>query len=173
MNHITNITITKVAILVDGGFYRENAKRLFGKKGGKESAQELVNYCNYHIQDSRDKDKKFLYKVFYYDCSPEKATIIHPLSKDLIDLSRTSQYIWMNEFIYELTHQRKFCLRMGRLAVEQAKYVFHPQVVERLCNKEITVDDLKKNDFKLDVKQKGVDMQIGIDIASLAYKKTS
>jgi uncharacterized LabA/DUF88 family protein len=31
--------------------------------------------------------------------------------------------------------------------------------------------DLKEEDFSMDVKQKGVDMRIGIDITSLALKK--
>jgi uncharacterized LabA/DUF88 family protein len=32
-------------------------------------------------------------------------------------------------------------------------------------------DDIKESDLFYDVKQKGVDMKIGLDIASLAYKK--
>ena len=35
----------------------------------------------------------------------------------------------------------------------------------------ISIDDLSEDDRKLDITQKGVDMKIGIDIASLAYKK--
>lgn len=33
------------------------------------------------------------------------------------------------------------------------------------------MDDLTELDFELNLRQKGVDMKIGIDIASLAYKK--
>lgn len=40
-----------------------------------------------------------------------------------------------------------------------------------MCRKNISVDDLKESDFILDLKQKGVDMRIGLDIASLANKK--
>jgi uncharacterized LabA/DUF88 family protein len=36
---------------------------------------------------------------------------------------------------------------------------------------QITVDDLTESDFSISFSQKGVDMRIGLDIASLAYKK--
>ena len=42
--------------------------------------------------------------------------------------------------------------------------------LRKLLKKEITVDDLTEKDFVLDVKQKGVDMRIGVDISSLAFK---
>lgn len=32
------------------------------------------------------------------------------------------------------------------------------------------IDDLKEDDFQLEIQQKGVDMRIGLDIASLAQK---
>ncbi len=36
---------TITAILVDGGFYRKQAKKLFGEKSPSERANELVKYC--------------------------------------------------------------------------------------------------------------------------------
>ena len=37
--------------------------------------------------------------------------------------------------------------------------------------KKKTIDDLVESDFDFNAQQKGVDMKIGIDIASLAFKK--
>ena len=39
--------------------------------------------------------------------------------------------------------------------------------------KERTIDDLKQNDFYVDVKQKGVDMRIGLDAASISSGKNA
>ena len=36
----------KTAILVDGGFYRKQAKFLFGEKSPEQRAYELVEYCH-------------------------------------------------------------------------------------------------------------------------------
>ena len=37
-----------------------------------------------------------------------------------------------------------------------------------LLSRAKTVDDLMPDDFRIDVKQKGVDMRVGLDVASLA-----
>ena len=50
-------------------------------------------------------------------------------------------------------------------------YVLKGEITKKLCRKEIMIDDLTEEDFLLDIQQKGVDMKIGLDISSLAYKK--
>ena len=60
---------------------------------------------------------------------------------------------------------------MGNLAEEQANYSIRYDKLKKLCNGTITWNDLAEEDFVLNIKQKGVDMKIGVDIASLAYKK--
>ena len=44
----------RVAILVDGGFYRRTAVHLFGKKSAEDRAKELVNYCHRHLKDRNE-----------------------------------------------------------------------------------------------------------------------
>ena len=77
----------------------------------------------------------------------------------------------MTQFLDELKKHRKFALRLGKLADAQACYTLRPQVVKKICNGKVTFNDLKEGDFMIDVDQKGVDMKIGLDIASMAYKK--
>ena len=71
----------------------------------------------------------------------------------------------------ELKKKRKMALRMGTLADANAHYSLNPQKIKELCLGYISVDDLTENDFSISFAQKGVDMRIGLDIASLAYKK--
>lgn len=77
----------------------------------------------------------------------------------------------MNEFLFHLKSQRKLALRLGRLAETQAYYGMKQESLKKLCAGIINFTDLKENDFQLNMDQKGVDMKIGIDIASMAYKK--
>lgn len=77
----------------------------------------------------------------------------------------------MTQFLDELKKRRKFALRLGKLADAQACYTLRPAVVKKICNGKVSFDDLKETDFMIAVDQKGVDMKIGLDIASLAYKK--
>ena len=50
-------------------------------------------------------------------------------------------------------------------------YNLKPDVTKQLCLGKRTVDSLTESDFVFTAQQKGVDMKIGVDIASLAYKK--
>lgn len=159
----------KTAILVDGAFYRKRAYNLFGDKTPAERAKELSAYCHRHIK--QEKEGAQLYRVFYYDCPPIEKKLFHPLTQKQVDLSKTDDYTWANEFFKELKHQRKFALRLGRLAEEQAQYVIKPKVLRNILSGTRTLNDLTEADFMLSVSQKGVDMRIGIDISSLAFKK--
>ena len=159
----------RTAIMVDGAFYRKRAYYFWGDLSPADRAHELSQYCKRHIKD--EKDGATLYRVFYYDCPPSAKKVYHPLLKRAVDLSASDQYKWANDFFTEIKHQRKFALRLGRLAEEQAYYNLRPQITKKLINGTITVDDLTENDFIINMKQKGVDMRIGVDIASVTFKK--
>lgn len=159
----------RTAILVDGAFYRKRAYSLFGDKTPAQRADELEWYCKRHIRE--EKDKSTLYRVFYYDCPPMNKKVYHPFLKVAKDFEKTPEYKWATDFFKELTHKRKFALRLGRLAEEQAYYNLKPEITKKLFRGSIALSDIKESDFAIDVKQKGVDMRIGIDISSLAFKK--
>ena len=107
----------------------------------------------------------------YYDCLPSSKKIYHPLLKKTVDLGKSEQYQWSNDFFSELKHQRKFAIRLGRLADDQAFFNIKPEITRKLFTGRMTLDSLKETDFALDIKQKGVDMRIGVDIASVTFKK--
>lgn len=71
----------------------------------------------------------------------------------------------------ELKKKRKFALRLGKLSDSQAHYSLQFGVLKKLYNGTLDFKDLSEEHFTIDVDQKGVDMKIGLDIASLAYKK--
>ena len=162
-------TEIKTAILVDGGFYRKRANKLFGAKSPRERAEELHKYCMSLLTD--EYEKRNLYRIFYYDCPPSEKMVFHPKTRAVVNLKNSSEHNWMNEFIGELKKMRKVALRMGRLSDETAQYQLKNAVVNKLFCKEITVDDVVEDDFYLDVKQKGVDMRVGVDISSLVFKR--
>nr|DAU87381.1 MAG TPA: hypothetical protein [Caudoviricetes sp.] len=160
------------AILVDGGFYRRRAQKMIGEKSAKDRAEELNNYCWRHLSEGKRDNKKYnnLYRIFYYDCPPMSKKVYHPFLKKQIDFSKTELHMWMSTFLTELKHQRKMALRLGKLADAQAHYTLRDSIIKGICNGTTTLENLKEQDFMIDVDQKGVDMKIGLDIASLAYK---
>ncbi|MGE9995014.1 NYN domain-containing protein [Peptoniphilaceae bacterium SGI.137] len=162
----------KTAILVDGGYYRKVALSKFDDKTPEEAATTLVDYCMRHLKQSKKTDiYSDLYRIFYYDCPPSDKKVYHPLLKHTVDLSQTPDSEWMIRFLNALTKKRKVALRLGTLSDSEIVYNLNYNATKKLLSGDKTVETLQKEDFKLTIKQKGVDMKIGVDIASLAYKK--
>lgn len=166
--HAEPIKIVNTAVLVDGAFYQKRAKYLFGEKGPDERADELIDYCHRHVGR---KKGRFLYRIFYYDCPPSDAVIWNPITKTNVPLARTRLYSWSNDFHRCLCSKRKVAVRMGELLETQEGYTLKSEALKALLNKKKSVEELTTTDLKLDITQKGVDMKMGIDIASLAYGK--
>lgn len=159
----------KTAILVDGGFYRRRAQAVFGDKTAQERAVELANYCKRHLNSHGENND--LYRIFYYDCAPSSKRVFHPFLQKQVDLGKSDLYEWTMQFFDELKKKRKFAIRLGKLAEEQAHYTIKPKAVKKLCSGSLDFSSLQESDFCLEIDQKGVDMKIGLDIASMAYKK--
>ena len=160
----------KTAILVDGGFYRKRAKYLWGDKTAEMRAKELAAYCQAHLHDRSSGEDRQLYRIFYYDCEPiGRRSVYHPLLKKNIDLDKSDTYTWATEFMEQLKRKRKFALRLGHIS-NQINYNLKPSVTKDLLLGKRSLSNLCESDFLFSAQQKGVDMKIGVDIASLAYK---
>ncbi len=162
-----------VAILVDGGFYKKRARFLFGDKSPEERADELYQYCLRHVAcKQKDVEEHLeLYRIFYYDCHPSDKNVFDPLTEKSISLKKEPAYEWNEKFFAELIKKRKVALRMGEILDGSLAYRLKVDVTKKLCRKEIAIDSLTLDDFELEIKQKGVDMRIGLDIASIAHKQ--
>lgn len=163
----------KTAILVDGAYYRKATNRIWTDESPREAVDRLYKYCMRHLGDKKDGETTYndLYRIFYYDCPPIADNIYHPLLQKDVPLGKSSLYTWMNDFIKEMKKQRKVALRLGTLSDYDLNYNLKFSTTKKLLRKDMTIDDLKEHDFQLNIRQKGVDMKIGIDIASLSYKK--
>ncbi len=162
------------AILVDGGFYQHRARVLWGKKTAEERVNELMRYCHAHLRNYVGKDMQVtddLYRIFYYDCPPCDGNVYHPLHKRDINQKKTDLYNFMTEFHRLMRSQRKVALRMGKLSANDRMYSLTPEAQKKLLRGDLAISDLTDHDFRLSISQKGVDMRVGLDISSMAYKK--
>lgn len=75
------------------------------------------------------------------------------------------------EFLDELKLQRKVALRLGFLAADEASCELNRKTTKELFNGKISLSDVKESDFTVALRKKGVDMKIGLDIATLSYKR--
>ncbi|MGN0700499.1 MAG: NYN domain-containing protein [Oscillospiraceae bacterium] len=161
------------AILVDGAFYRKRANYYVGgidTVTPEERACELIAHCH-RLMNADRYEYRNLYRIFYYDCPPIDKNIYHPLTQKSVNLGKSPDYKWMVDFLNELKHQRKVALRMGRLSENELGFNLKQEPLKELLKGSISVQELSEADFAINIEQKGVDMRIGIDISSLAYKK--
>lgn len=162
----------KIAILVDGGYYRKRSTSVLGHKDAKERADELYSYCNRHLKETSygDEIRHDLYRIFYYDCPPIDKQVFNPVTKKNINFSKSDTKVWTEDFFNALSHKRKVALRLGELNEDSVHYNLKANVTKKLLNGSRDISDITEGDLALQLQQKGVDMRIGLDIASLSYK---
>lgn len=117
---------------------------------------------------ARRKDD-YLYRIFFYDCPPFGGKAHNPITGSAVDFSKTDVYKFRVGLYKELMKKRKIALRRGRLGITRG-WILKPTKTKALLSQKLAVDDLDEKDVFYDMTQKGVDMRIGLDIASLAYK---
>jgi len=121
-----------------------------------------------HLENQQGRDE--LYRIFFYDCEPFMKKAHNPISKKSVDFSKTPQATFRLAFYKELKKLRKLALRLGALQDGKGWEIYTRKVKELLDGK-IQIADLTEDDVYYDLRQKGVDMKIGLDIASVAFKK--
>jgi len=167
MSRIKFPQIKPTAILVDGAFFLKRYRKCFRGSNDHTPAQVSKNMYTMLLKHVEDES---LYRILYYDCPPLLNRAHNPITGKSIDFSKTDIAIFRLQFHQELKKQRKVALRLGYLKVKGG-WQIRPTLVKELLNKKIKISDLKEGDVFYDVKQKGIDIRIGIDIASLSYKR--
>ncbi len=163
----------KTAILIDGAFYRKKACNM-ETESPEDAANALYAYCRKHInlQSKGDScDPCSLYRILYYDCPPSSKKVFNPLTQKTVDWSKSKLYTWSTTFLEALKSKRKLALRMGLLADAQAHYSLKYPSMKKLLAGHMSIQDLTMDDFMPEVRQKGVDTRICIDIVTLAIKR--
>jgi uncharacterized LabA/DUF88 family protein len=157
------------AILIDGDFFIRRLRFLVGKQTAQKAASDLHWMCREHLR--QNERKRELYPIFFYDCPPLTKKVHNPITGKAVDFGNTATAVWRAAFHDELRKLRKVALRLGYLNERMGHWSIRPEKLKDLLGGRITVRDLAEGDVLYAVQQKGVDMRIGLDIASLAYKK--
>ncbi len=167
----------KVAILVDGDFfircYKSHLKKQSVDKYGVLNPERLAHaihtHCLKHINQKNDEE---LYRIFFYDCKPLDKKVHYPHTQRALDLSKSSTYKERKELHGHLISKPCLALRLGYLDANNARWVIHNKEKEKkLFNRKISIEEFQNDDLIYHAKQKGVDIKIGLDIATLALKK--
>lgn len=161
------------AILVDAGFFLKRFHKVYPAKDSRDAAavaRAMHEMALGHLSQRGEAERKDLYRIFVYDCLPLTKKVHLPISKKALDFGKSETAQFRSAFHAELKRLRKVALRLGRLQ-DGNSWLPTPRASEDLLKGRKTFDSLGDDDFQYDVRQKGTDMKIGLDIASLAYKR--
>lgn len=161
------------AIFVDAGFFLKRFSRVYPDRNSADAivvARMLHEMALDHLKQRGDVDRKDLYRIFVYDCPPLLKKAQYPISGQAVDFAKTQTAQFRLQFHQQLKCLRKVALRLGRLQDRRA-WRIKPERLHALLRTQIQFSDLTDADFVYDVNQKGTDMRIGLDIASVSYKK--
>lgn len=152
----------RYAILLDGGFV---IKKLHRARGKFPVVADVISLCS-EIQQHERLKQNDLYRMFFYDCPPLEQELIHPLSRKRWNLKATSRAKNGKALHDGLEQQEDFALRRGELSFDGWKLGY--QALRHIQEK---TDGLSAEDLVPDLTQKGVDLRIGLDIATLALRR--
>ena len=136
----------KVALLIDGGHLRVRA-RLAGFNYTPDFIVSVAKAC-------LDPVEELPFRFFYYDCPPFQGTLKAPVSKSKVSIPGS------DEWLRDLAARDLFAVRLGVVKFRGWKLV--SDAVRR---------EPQDEDYRADFEQKGVDLRMGLDIASLGHDR--
>ena len=172
----------KTAVLIDGAFFLRGTVRAAGRAlTPAETADAVEALAAAHLTAAGRTPPAHLYRIFFYHCPPLRKKLRRPVSGLTVDLAKEKVAEFSTSLHEELRTRRKVALRLGYLDERYVPWVLRQDRLDGLLktvpatgrphDRTATFADLTDDDFTLAARQKGVDMRIGLDIASLAYKR--
>lgn len=152
----------KVAILMDGGFVK---KKLSETNHRFPTVQDITGLAQQIMQNPLLQGKDLL-RVYFYDAPPFEGTVVNPVDHARTNFAVTPQATQNRNLLRDLELQPNFAVRRGLL--KPSGWKLGKRALQALSR---NPRQLVANDFVPDLKQKGVDMRIGLDIAWLSIKR--
>lgn len=127
------------AILIDGAFFIKRI-RYFEKDSAydaKRMATLVQTMSLKHLSQKINKKEQEddLYRIFFYDCAPLEKKMHNPISGKSIDFSKSEEAIFRRDLHQKLIKTRKLALRLGKLSEKSAKWIFKPEIIEKILKK--------------------------------------
>lgn len=151
----------KTAILIDGEFFSRAVKKGLSFTGRPNAA---LIHKNALALASADEE---IFRIFFYDSRPFVGSETHPLTGTKIDYSKTGAALARSRFLAELGQMDLVALRCGM--TKPRGWQLTKSYLAKLKAGPTTLP--AEADYELRFEQKGVDMRIGIDVATLSLNR--
>jgi len=140
----------KIAVLIDGGHLRSQARKA-KKTFDPDYIEKIGHGCA--LAD------EVIHRILYYDCPPYLGEAVQPVS------GTKKAFTGSGKWLHDLSRKDLFAIRTGVLKfrgfiLKKSRIPFTPTA------------PLTDADFEAKFEQKGVDMRIGLDMATLSANRS-
>lgn len=153
----------KTALLIDGGWFSKGLGKILNLPNGWPSAVQVVKNARAVLQADEE-----LFRIFYYDCEPFGRLVTNPVNGSVTDYKLMPAYAARKQFFFDIGQTNFVALRRGELKARGWEFssTYRKALIAGGAPVAPTATDVYPN-----FEQKGVDMRIGIDVATLSLKK--
>jgi uncharacterized LabA/DUF88 family protein len=148
----------KIAILIDGGFFHYQAKRMLGSLPENNHIVQFARACA--------RANEHIFRIFYYNAYPYGQKLKNPLSGAVYP---DSGFVGKrNKQFDDLAEENLLAFRKGNIRFGGWK------IKDRAAEEMISgkrAGPLMADDLRPDFKQKSVDIKIGLDVAWLSSRR--
>ncbi len=172
--------MVKAAILIDGGYFLKRLQSVrpdIDASDPKAVAKSIDRLVTGHLEQLNKIYKvenifQLLYRTFYYDAQPYDQKAHTPIDKRPFDYAKSSQALFRKELFDTLIGRPNLAVRLGEVRKDgNRSWILKTEPQKELLNGKLAVGHLSDADFTPALRQKGVDMRIGLDIASITLKR--
>lgn len=154
----------RTALLVDGEWLRRRLDdALIGKLPHGVTAD--VMYRNVLLCTIPKEED--LFRIFYYDCPPYDGTDTNPIDGSKAEFKKQPKFRVRHRFLHELKSKDYVAMRLG--VCKPRGWTLTDSYIKSTIKGQNHA--LKAADVFLSQEQKGVDMRIGMDVATLSLKR--
>jgi uncharacterized LabA/DUF88 family protein len=157
----------KTALLIDGGWFAKGLGKILNLPNRWPNATQVVTNAHAVLQNDEE-----LFRIFYYDCEPYDREVTNPVDGSKKNYMLMPAYTARKQFFFDLGQTGFVALRRGEL--KPRGWEFSPTYRKALLaagTGSIPTAKPTAKDVYPNFEQKGVDMRIGIDVATLSLKK--
>ncbi len=151
----------KIALLIDGEWFRRTLQNTL-----QVAINADVIYRN--AMEVKQPDEE-VFRLFFYDSVPHERKEKNPISKKTIDYAVSTGNVARKRFFKEMGQKGLVALRRGY--VRPRGWTLSRNYVKAAMKSSTPIHPPKDTDIAMSFEQKGVDMRIGIDVATLAIRK--
>jgi len=156
--------VKRAAILIDGEWFRRSLEIAL-KNQLPHGVTADVMYKNALLALAKDEE---LFRLFYYDCPPYEGKETNPIDNSVVDFRALSKFQSRTRFLSEMRGKDFVAMRLG--IARNRGWTLREGYI-RNAIKGPTPHPVQAGDVFLALEQKGVDMRIGIDVATLTLKR--